>query len=165
MEKLNRVLERENQRLKEDVSGLKELLKLQKRLTGGTRFTEDSVAKVTRKLMQNNDIVGDRKELSSIPNDLYSFIATSEELSWESVSNVEAAKGAISVGNVYNLELLGGASACPGDYLYRSGSLRWDVESGMWGILRVKMRTLFYTVASCCRNVGQWWEKAWKKEQ
>lgn len=50
------------------------------------------------------------------------------------LSNVEAVKGAISVGNVYNLELLGGASDCPGDYLYRSGSLRWDVESGMWGI-------------------------------
>lgn len=80
------------------------------------------------------------------------------------LSNVEAAKGAISVGNVYNLELLGGASSCPGDYLYRSGSLRWDVESGMWGILRVKMRTLFYHCASCCRSVGQWWDKVWKKE-
>lgn len=33
------------------------------------------------------------------------------------LSNVEAAKGAISVGNVYNLELLGGAADCPGDYL------------------------------------------------
>lgn len=74
-------------------------------------------------------------------------------------------KGAISVGNVYNLELQGGASDCPGDYLYRSGSLRWDVESGMWGILRIKMRTLFYHCASCCRNVGQWWEKVLKKEK
>ena len=81
------------------------------------------------------------------------------------LSNVEPVKGAISVGNVYNLELLGGASDCPGDYLYRSGALRWDVESGMWGILRVQMRTIFYHCASCCRNVGQWWEKVWKKEE
>lgn len=80
------------------------------------------------------------------------------------LSNAESVKGAISVGNVYNLELLGGASDCPGDYLYRSGALRWDVESGMWGILRIKTRTAFYTLASCCRNAGQWWEKVWKKE-
>ena len=78
------------------------------------------------------------------------------------LSNVEAAKGAISVGNVYNLELLGGAADCPGDYLYRSGSLRWDVESGMWGILRVKARTLLYQCASCCRSIGQWWGKRGK---
>lgn len=80
------------------------------------------------------------------------------------LSNVEPVKGAISVGNVYNLELLGGASGCPGDYLYRSGALRWDVESGMWGILRIQMRTAFCTLASCCRNVGQWWEKVWRKD-
>ena len=80
------------------------------------------------------------------------------------LSNVEPVKGAISVGNAYNLELLGGASGCPGDYLYRSGALRWDVESGMWGILRILMRTAFYTLASCCRNVGQWWEKVWRKD-
>ena len=78
------------------------------------------------------------------------------------LSNVEPVKGAISVGNVYNLELLGGASDCPGDYLYRSGALRWDVESGMWGILRIQTRTAFCTLGSCCRHVGQWWEKVWK---
>lgn len=47
-------------------------------------------------------------------------------------------QGAISVGGVYNIELEGGANRNRGDYLYRSGSLRWDVESGMWGILRIK---------------------------
>lgn len=45
-------------------------------------------------------------------------------------------QGAVSIGNTYNMELKDGAS-CPGDYLYRSGSLKWDVESGMWGIFRV----------------------------
>ncbi len=57
------------------------------------------------------------------------------------LSNTEAMKGAISVGNVYNIELSGGTSACPGDYLYRSGSLRWDVESGMWGFWGLKSCT------------------------
>lgn len=46
------------------------------------------------------------------------------------------AQGHISIGNVFDMPLLEGASL-PGDYLYRSGSLRWDIESGMWGIMRV----------------------------
>ena len=77
------------------------------------------------------------------------------------LSNVEAVKGAISVGNVYNLELLGGASDCHGDYLYRSGSLRWDVESGMWGIYRVLSRGIRYHWETACRSAKQWWEKRW----
>lgn len=47
-----------------------------------------------------------------------------------------ASQGAISIGNTFDIELENGASN-PGDYLYRSGSLKWDVESGMWGIFRV----------------------------
>jgi hypothetical protein len=50
-------------------------------------------------------------------------------------------QGAISIGSVYNMELEDGAS-CPGDYLYRSGSLKWDVESGMWGIFRVSKSSI-----------------------
>lgn len=57
-------------------------------------------------------------------------------------SRVIPLQGAISIGSTHNMELQGGAS-CPGDYLYRSGSLRWDVESGMWGIFRVAKSTLF----------------------
>lgn len=30
----------------------------------------------------------------------------------------------------------------PGDYLYRSGSFGWDVESGMWGIFRVLKQSI-----------------------
>ena len=51
-------------------------------------------------------------------------------------SRIVPVQGHISVNNVYDAELIDGASL-PGDYLYRSGSLRWDVESGMWGIFRV----------------------------
>ena len=74
-------------------------------------------------------------------------------------SNIVPIQGAMSVGNVHNIELLGGASKLPGDYLYRSGSLRWDVESGMWGILRIKFRNLFWHCENACRNIRQWWEK------
>jgi len=43
-------------------------------------------------------------------------------------------------GATRNLELLGGAGSSggfPGDYMYRSGNIQWDIEQGMWGIMRV----------------------------
>lgn len=52
-------------------------------------------------------------------------------------SDIISVQGAISVGNVFNIILEGGANENPGDYAYRSGIFRWDLELGMWGILRV----------------------------
>ena len=74
-------------------------------------------------------------------------------------------QGAVSVGNVFNIEPE--PTNCPGDYLYRSGSLRWDVESGMWGILRVLNRGIRYHCENAGRTARQWWEKMWcgKKER
>ena len=66
-------------------------------------------------------------------------------------------QGAISVGNVFNIELE--RTKCPGDYLYRSGSLRWDIESGMWGIFRVMKRNIRCRCETACRNAKQWWDK------
>ena len=68
-------------------------------------------------------------------------------------------QGAVSVGGVYNIELENGASEQPGDYMYRSGSLKWDVESGMWGIFRVTKKGIRY----CCECVCRTFEKLWKK--
>lgn len=51
-------------------------------------------------------------------------------------SRIIPMQGHIGVGNVFDMPLIDGA-CLPGDYLYRSGSLRWDIESGMWGIFRV----------------------------
>lgn len=65
-------------------------------------------------------------------------------------SRVISLKGAVSVGNTFNMELKNGAS-CPGDYLYRSGSLKWDVESGMWGIFRVMKQG----IRCKCKNICQ----------
>ncbi|MDO5785160.1 MAG: multicopper oxidase domain-containing protein [Eubacteriales bacterium] len=65
-------------------------------------------------------------------------------------------QGAISVGNVFNIEPE--RTDCPGDYLYRSGSLRWDVESGMWGIFRVVNRNIRYHCETVCRRMRQWWK-------
>lgn len=63
-------------------------------------------------------------------------------------SRVIPLQGGISIGNTFSMELEDGAS-CPGDYLYRSGRLKWDVESGMWGIFRVMKQG----IGCRCRNV------------
>lgn len=65
------------------------------------------------------------------------------------LSRVIPLQGAISVGNRFDMELEEGAS-CPGDYLYRSGSLKWDVESGMWGIFRVIRRGIGCRCKNTC---------------
>ena len=72
-------------------------------------------------------------------------------------SRVISIQGAVSVGGAYQMELENGAAA-PGDYLYRSGSLRWDVESGMWGILRIMKRTIKCRCENACRRVIKWWK-------
>lgn len=67
------------------------------------------------------------------------------------LSGIIDVQGAVSIGNTYNMELEDKA-ACPGDYLYRSGSLKWDVESGMWGIFRVARQGLGYKCRNLCRR-------------
>lgn len=61
-------------------------------------------------------------------------------------------QGGISVGNRFDMELKDGAS-CPGDYLYRSGSLAWDVESGMWGIFRVMKHSIKCRCKEMCGRI------------
>ena len=61
-------------------------------------------------------------------------------------------QGGISIGNCFDMELKDGA-ACPGDYLYRSGSFGWDVESGMWGIFRVMKHSLRCRCREMCGRI------------
>ncbi|WP_242824133.1 hypothetical protein [[Clostridium] dakarense] len=56
-------------------------------------------------------------------------------------TRIISAQGAMSIGNVFDIELPKESNTIPGDYLYRSGILKWDLESGMWGILRIKDTT------------------------
>lgn len=65
-------------------------------------------------------------------------------------SRVTPLQGGISIGNTYRMDLKD-STCCPGDYLYRSGSLKWDVESGMWGIFRV----LRQSMCGKCKNICQ----------
>ena len=93
LEKVNRVLAKENAELKHDIGYLKELLNLQKKVTGGTKFTRPSVEAAAGQLMKYANAKGDKAELAKILNSLYEGIANTEKLTWDGVN--EAARSAV----------------------------------------------------------------------
>ncbi|MCP8616006.1 multicopper oxidase domain-containing protein [Salirhabdus salicampi] len=55
-------------------------------------------------------------------------------------SKIKSIEGEIVTGHTIDLALFYGAGSYyhyPGDYMYRSGNIMWDLEQGMWGIMRV----------------------------
>ena len=93
LQKVNRVLEKENAELKHDVAYLKELVKLQKQVTGGTKFTKSSVEAAAGQLIKFADAKGSKAELVPLLNTVYEYIAGGRELTWEGVK--EAAQPAV----------------------------------------------------------------------
>lgn len=87
--KVRRVLEKENEKLKEDNQYLKALVKLQKEVTHGTKMTQTSVDKAAKMLMNDINAKGNRAELVELLNNFYSYIAKGENLAWDSIA-VEA---------------------------------------------------------------------------
>ncbi len=71
---VQKLLERENDALREDVARLKELLKLQGTETHGTRFTPSSVEAAARYLKKNAGAKGDTKALARLLNGFYEYI-------------------------------------------------------------------------------------------
>ena len=78
-------LEKENGKLREDVSRLRELLRLQGKVTGGTVMKPSSVEAAARWLNKYAGAKADVKELSRILTEFYQFIATDKDYSWEDV--------------------------------------------------------------------------------
>ena len=94
IEKVNRVLSKENAELKYDIAYLKELLKLQRQVTGGTKFTRSSVEAAAGQLMKYANARGDKKHLAGLLNNVYEYIAGGKELTWDGVK--EAAQPAVA---------------------------------------------------------------------
>lgn len=84
-EAVTQALEKENAKLREDVAELRELVKLQRQVTNGTKFTKTSVEAAARYLKQNANAKGDTKELMKLLSALYEYIASGKELTWEGV--------------------------------------------------------------------------------
>ena len=79
------ILETENTKLQKEVGYLRQLLKLQRTVTGGTKFTKSSVEQMARMLKESAGAKGNTQELAEMLNGFYEFIATDKELTWESV--------------------------------------------------------------------------------
>ena len=92
-EKVLEALEKQNAKLKEDVSYLRELVRLQGKVTDGKVFRKSSIEAAASVLMGNAKARGDKAELAKLLEVFYDHIAGSEELSWESV--IEAAQPAV----------------------------------------------------------------------
>ena len=88
VKRVNEVLQKENARLKEDVRYLKDLVKLQKTVTGGTKFTKSSVEAMAGNLMKANNVKGSKQELAKLLNGLYEYIAKGEDLTWDGVKEM-----------------------------------------------------------------------------
>lgn len=84
-QKVNKVLDQENQKLKEDVSYLKELVKIQRTVTNGTKFTKSSVEGAAIYLKKAAGAKGDTREFAAILKPFYEYIASGKELTWEGV--------------------------------------------------------------------------------
>ena len=88
-EKVAQELEKQNAKLREDVKELRELLRLQGKVTKQTEFRKSSVdAAVTslaKEAMAKLD-ADDRTEMRRMLTDLYKFVASDENLAWEGVA-------------------------------------------------------------------------------
>ena len=76
-EKVIKSLEKDNAALREDVNDLKELVKVQGKVTHGEVFTKTSVEAVANKLARDFGMKGEKTELVKMLNEYYSSIASS----------------------------------------------------------------------------------------
>ncbi len=76
-EKVIKSLEKDNAALREDVNDLKELVKVQGKVTHGEVFTKTSVEAVAKKLARDFGMRGEKTELVKMLNEYYSSIASS----------------------------------------------------------------------------------------
>ncbi len=83
--KINEILAKENAELREDNEYLKELVKLQRKVTHGAKFTRSSVELVAGRLMKYASAKGNRAELAKLLNVVYEYIAEGNDVTWEGV--------------------------------------------------------------------------------
>ena len=79
--------EDENAKLREEISYLKELVKIQGKLTHGQKFTRSSVKIALNKIIRDAglDISADRAPAVQMLNSLYEYVAAGDNLNWQSL--------------------------------------------------------------------------------
>ncbi len=84
-EKVDAILEKENAKLREDNEYLRQLLKIQKTVTGGTKFTKTSIEAAAGHLMRISHARGNKSEFVPLLNNFYGYIASGEDITWDSI--------------------------------------------------------------------------------
>ena len=79
-------LQQENEKLRKDVADLKELVKLQRTVTNGTKFTKTSVEAAAGLLMEKAGVNRGKQELAPILERFYEFVAKNEGYDWSDVA-------------------------------------------------------------------------------
>lgn len=79
-------LEQENEKLRKDVADLKELVKLQRTVTNGTKFTKTSVEAAAGLLIEKVGVSRGKQELAPILERFYEFVAKNEGYDWSDVA-------------------------------------------------------------------------------
>lgn len=90
VQEANRILQKQNDELKDLVSEVREIVRLQGRTTNGTVYTRGSIEAAGRKLMRMAGAKGDVTELSGILSECYSSMAEGSE---DMVSNAQSFLG------------------------------------------------------------------------
>lgn len=78
-------LVKENKKLKADVERLKELNKLEKKVTGGKVLKDSSLLNAAAHLKKISESKIDKVELAKYLKDVYGYIANSENIAWDDV--------------------------------------------------------------------------------
>lgn len=63
-----------------------------------------------------------------------------------------ASESALSCGTVRTYEFNKTANQ-PGDYMYRSGVLKWSVTQGLWGLLRVSAKPYWLALLNIFKRI------------
>lgn len=82
-EKVRKALERQNTKLKKDNEYLKELVKLQGKVTDGKMISKNSIKKVAGQIMRQAGATGNAEEFRGIIDDLYTYIRSGESAELE----------------------------------------------------------------------------------
>lgn len=83
-------LQKENQKLREDISKLKDLLKLQRTVTNGTKFTKTSIEAAAAKLIKDTGAKGTKAELAKLLETFYETIVQQKDPTLETVQEAAA---------------------------------------------------------------------------
>ena len=83
-------LQKENQKLREDIAKLKDLLKLQRTVTNGTKFTKTSIEAAAAKLIKDTGAKGSKAELAKLLETFYETIVQQKDPTLETVQEAAA---------------------------------------------------------------------------